>query len=120
MDGGFNNVYDAIYGGPPLALSESTPPSTNLNDWSPDSWDLTHFNIGDFNNNTGAAAPPSTLSEESLSSGDDHSVPSEGSNNNNNKMGGVGTMEYRNALLASCTNNDGFIMNPLNSNSYAM
>ncbi|ROT35503.1 transcriptional activator protein acu-15 [Sodiomyces alkalinus F11] len=112
MDGGFNNVYDAIYGGPPLALNEGTPPSTNLNGWSPDSWDLTHFSIGDCN--PGAAAPPSTLSEESLSSGDDLSVPSESNNNT-----GVSTLEYRNALLASCNNNDGFILNPPD-NSYTM
>ncbi|KAG7136715.1 Transcriptional activator protein acu-15 like [Verticillium longisporum] len=109
MDGGLNNVYDAIYGGPGLTINESTPTSTNISGWSPDSWDLTNFNLGDFG--TSGAPAPSTLSvsEESLSSGEDLSAPSELNFNLDN-------IEYRSALLAGYTNSDGFIVDPLESN----
>ncbi|KAM0273934.1 hypothetical protein ACHAQH_008105 [Verticillium albo-atrum] len=109
MDGGLNNVYDAIYGGPGLNINESTPTSTNISGWSPDSWDLTNFNLGDFG--TSGAPAPSTLSvsEESLSSGEDLSGPSELNLSLDN-------LEYRSALLAGYTNSDGFIVDPLESN----
>lgn len=75
MDGGQVNVYDAIYGGPGLAMTETPRSATNTvsnaSAWSPDSWDLTNFNLGDFG--AGPAPPRSVLSisEESLSSGEE-------------------------------------------------
>lgn len=74
IDGGQMNVYDAMYGGRGLALD--TPPSiasTGISaqgGWSPDSWDLSGFNLGDM------AAPNTaqsvlSLSDESLSSGEE-------------------------------------------------
>ncbi|KAE9577682.1 Transcriptional activator protein acu-15 [Colletotrichum fructicola] len=101
MDGGLNNVYDAIYGGgagmPPM--SETTPASTNLDSWSPDSWDLASFNIGDFGTNPAPPQSVLSVSEESLSSGEDLASDLNMS---------VSSLEYRNALLASCSgNNDG-------------
>lgn len=90
MDGGMHNVYDAIYGGPSL------PPTTNTNSWSPDSWDLTSFNIEELGR--GNAAPQSvlSLSDESLSSGEEV-APSE--------LGlSVGSAEYNKHLQVA----DGF------------
>lgn len=87
MDGGMNNVYHTIYGG--SALSSEPSLSNKCNDWSPDSWDLTSFNIGDLNQN-GGDGPQSvlSLSDESLSSGEEV-APSE--------LGlSVGSVEYAN------------------------
>lgn len=101
MDGGINNVYDAIYGGPPLveaAAVEHIPPPSNA-DWSPDSWDLATFHLG---HGTGAGdfgapnAPQSvlSLSDESLSSGEEI-APSE--------LGlSVGSAEYNQMIAAGC------------------
>lgn len=107
MDGGINNVYDAIYGGPPLV--ENIPPASTTTDWSPDSWDLANFNLGngagangDFGNG-GPGAPQSvlSLSDESLSSGEEV-APSE--------LGlSVTSAEY-NQMLAACGANDGYRM----------
>ncbi|KAI2625817.1 fungal-specific transcription factor domain-containing protein [Hypoxylon sp. NC1633] len=72
MDGGQINVYDAIYGGPALSLAETpTSAATTLGEWSPDSWDLTGFNIGDLTTNPGAPQSVLSISDDSLSSGDD-------------------------------------------------
>ncbi|KAL2266253.1 hypothetical protein VTJ83DRAFT_5605 [Remersonia thermophila] len=99
IEGGELNVYDAIYGGPGLALAEapvsvaatspttttttaatSTPtvPASATNgtrvataSWSPDSWDLTGFNLGDFGSATGSSHSVVSLSEDGLSSGDE-------------------------------------------------
>lgn len=70
LDGGLNNVYDAIYGGRGFPAADAVPPqhsvaatATTATDWSPDAWDLSTFSIqGDF------AAPPQSLSGDSLSS----------------------------------------------------
>lgn len=69
MDGGMNNVYHAIYGGSVLAGEPSL--STKCNDWSPNSWDLTSFNIGDMNQNGEGPQSVLSISEESLSSGEE-------------------------------------------------
>lgn len=69
IDGGQINLYDAIYGGPQVSL-ETPVNSAVEGSWSPDSLDLSTFNLGDF----GAAQQGGSLSEESLSSvsgGDD-------------------------------------------------
>lgn len=72
LDGGQSNLYDAIYGGPPLSLTDATP--SNYGDWSPDStWDMT-LNINDFSGGTGVARSVLSFSEESLSSGEDMST----------------------------------------------
>ncbi|KAH8170651.1 fungal specific transcription factor domain-containing protein [Sarocladium implicatum] len=105
MDGGINNVYDAIYGGPPLV--EAIPPASTATDWSPDSWDLANFNLGsatgaggDFGA-AGPGAPQSvlSLSDESLSSGEEI-APSElglsvNSAEYNHMLAGVGNEGYR-------------------------
>jgi hypothetical protein len=69
IDGGQINLYDAIYGGPQVSLD--TPVTSAVEgSWSPDSLDLSTFNLGDF----GATQHGGSLSEESLSSasgGDD-------------------------------------------------
>ncbi|KAG6359610.1 hypothetical protein INS49_013132 [Diaporthe citri] len=69
IDGGQVNLYDAIYGGPQVSL-ETPVNSAVESSWSPDSLDLSTFNLGDF----GGATQGGSLSEESLSSvsgGDD-------------------------------------------------
>ncbi|KAI0134547.1 fungal-specific transcription factor domain-containing protein [Xylariales sp. AK1849] len=71
LDGGQVNLYDAIYGGPGLSLETPTTLATNYGDWSPDSWDLTGFNIGDLNSNPAAPQSVLSLSDDSLSSVDD-------------------------------------------------
>ncbi|KAI2638872.1 fungal-specific transcription factor domain-containing protein [Hypomontagnella submonticulosa] len=72
MDGGQINVYDAIYGGPSLSLTETqTNTATAMSEWSPDSWDLSSFNVGDLTANPGAPQSVLSISDDSLSSGDD-------------------------------------------------
>lgn len=71
MDGAHSNLYDSIYGGPQVSL-DTPVTSAGESSWSPDSLDLSTFNLGDF-----AAPQGSSLSEESLSSasgGDDFSL----------------------------------------------
>ncbi|KAM4066160.1 fungal specific transcription factor [Hirsutella rhossiliensis] len=93
MDGGLNNVYDAIYGGASL-ISEASLPGNHtphVNDWSPDSWDLSNFSLGELGRG-GRGAPQSVLStsDESLSSGEEV-APSE--------LGlSVGSVEYHKHL----------------------
>lgn len=60
IDGGQVNLYDAIYGGPQVSL-ETPAASAVEGSWSPDSLDLSTFNLGEF-------GAPQSLSEESLSS----------------------------------------------------
>ncbi|KAK0735650.1 fungal-specific transcription factor domain-containing protein [Apiosordaria backusii] len=105
IEGDQLNVYDAIYGGPglsmataadtsPVPVSAATAPTTNPGQgWSPDSWDLTGFNLGDFGHGgAGTAQSVLSLSEDSLSSSDDL-APSE----LGNMMDGL--PGFRNALL---------------------
>lgn len=63
IDGGQINLYDAIYGGPQVSL-ETPVNSAVEGSWSPDSLDLSTFNLGDF----GGTTQGGSLSEESLSS----------------------------------------------------
>jgi hypothetical protein len=73
IDGGQTNIYDAMYGGPPLSLTTTSHTSSSYEDWSPGSWDMASLNMHDF---SGSAPPQSVLSfsEESTSSGDDLSA----------------------------------------------
>lgn len=70
IEGGQSNLYDNMYCAPQLSLD--TPVTSAVDgSWSPESLDLSTFNLGDFGNPHG-----SSLSEESLSSvsgGDDFS-----------------------------------------------
>jgi hypothetical protein len=70
LDNGQTNIYDGIYGGPPIeALNESAPPPADANlVWSPaDMWSINNTN------GTNTAVPQSVLSfsDESLTSGGD-------------------------------------------------
>lgn len=117
MDGGLNNVYDAIYGGGQPFLGEADV-SALQNEWSPDTWDLSNFNIGDLG--PGPAAPQSvlSLSDESLSSGEDV-APSElglsmGSVNYANSNGsGNGDNNGNNNSNTILTGNHRYVMEPL-------
>ncbi|EAQ92493.1 hypothetical protein CHGG_00728 [Chaetomium globosum CBS 148.51] len=103
IEGGQHNLYDAIYGGPGLSLTE-TPTSATTNHttttWSPDSWDLSQFNLSEFGPGADAGAGSShSLSEDSLSSSDDLvSVES--------------AMDYRGGMMP-VTTADGFVLDGL-------
>lgn len=121
MDGGLNNVYDAIYGGGQPFLGDADVSQLQGNEWSPDTWDLSNFNIGDLG--PGPAAPQSvlSLSDESLSSGEDV-APSElglsmGSvnyarSNGSDTSTGNGNGNNSNTLLTN--NHNQYVMEPLN------
>jgi hypothetical protein len=63
--------------------------------WSPESWDMTSLNIGDFT--SGIAPPQSVLSfsEESLSSGEEMSA---------SELGLSGQLDYRHNLVSGNPN----------------
>jgi hypothetical protein len=77
LDGGQTNLYDAIYGGPALSLTESSVSQSNYGDWSPDSgaWDMSSMGMGDMGDfhgqGSGIARSVLSYSEESLSSVED-------------------------------------------------
>lgn len=104
LDGGAINLYDAIYGGHGMPLTE-TPVSTDS--WSPDAWDLSQFNIGDFDNGVGTAQSVLSISEESLSSADEYPAKSE--------LGAsVGSLDYHHGhqtqhLPTTCTTSNGYL-----------
>ncbi|KAI0009873.1 fungal-specific transcription factor domain-containing protein [Xylariaceae sp. FL0662B] len=92
MDGGQVNVYDAIYGGPALSLTETpTSAATNFSDWSPDSWDLSGINIGDQATNPAAPQSVLSISDDSLSSVDDHT--------SSDMYASIGNENYQNGLV---------------------
>ncbi|KAK4122409.1 hypothetical protein N657DRAFT_657231 [Parathielavia appendiculata] len=109
IEGGQLNVYDAIYGGPGLALADnSTTPlsatATTAPAWSPDSWDLTGFNLGDFGSGTtGSSHSVVSLSEDGLSPSDD--------------LVSVGSLDFRNGLISSGlpTTADGYVLDGLDA-----
>ncbi|PHH85076.1 hypothetical protein CDD83_927 [Cordyceps sp. RAO-2017] len=69
LDGGMHNLYDAIYGGASL-LNETS--LAQGGEWSPDSWDLGGFSLGDLGRGgRGAAQSVLSMSDESLSSGEE-------------------------------------------------
>ncbi|KAF5026184.1 hypothetical protein F66182_1748 [Fusarium sp. NRRL 66182] len=70
LDGGMNNVYDAIYGGQGL-VNEASIAVSNCGDWPPDNWDLGGFTITDFGNNPQPPQSVLSMSDESLSSGEE-------------------------------------------------
>jgi hypothetical protein len=106
LDGGQTNLYDAIYGGPALSLTDNS--SSNYGDWSPDSqWDMTSFTMNDFGSAPGAARSVLSFSEESLSSGEDLSASDLG-------LGGR-PQDYRQALLPGSGSSDGYLLEGLDA-----
>lgn len=101
LDGGQANVYDAIYGGPsPLPLQEpqqppAQPPSQQQppmpeaqqvnGGWIEEPWDLTGFNLNDFDGAQGQG--PMSMSEESVSPGDETAPADLGLGVNNLDLG---------------------------------
>jgi hypothetical protein len=103
LDGGQTNLYDAIYGGPAVSLTEN--PSSNYGDWSPGSqWDMTSVTMNDFGNAPGAARSVLSFSEESLSSGEDLST---------SELGLGGHHDYGHAMMGSGTAGDGYLLEGL-------
>jgi hypothetical protein len=101
LDGGQTNLYDAIYGGPALSLTDNS--SSNYGGWSPDSqWDMTAFTMNDIGSAPGAARSVLSFSEESLSSGEDLSASDLG-------LGGR-SQDYRQALLPGSGPPDGYML----------
>lgn len=78
LDSGQTNLYDAIYGGPPIVLDETNTqvtPST-YDEWSPESWDMSSLAVHDFSNGSsdhGVARSVLSFSDDSLSSTEDMS-----------------------------------------------
>jgi len=106
LDGGQTNLYDAIYGGPALSLTDNS--SSTYGDWSPDSqWDMTSFNMNDFGSAPSAARSVLSFSEESLSSGEDLSASDLG-------LGGR-LQDYRQALLPGSRSSDGYLLEGLDA-----
>ncbi|KAB5539535.1 fungal-specific transcription factor domain-containing protein [Coniochaeta sp. 2T2.1] len=106
LDGGQLNLYDAIYGG---GVPMCEPP-LSATSWSPEAWDLSHFNLGDYQSGVHTAQSVLSLSEESLSSADDLNAPSE--------MGlSVASLDYHHnqPLLPVTTSggSDGYILDGL-------
>ncbi|KAK4104129.1 hypothetical protein N658DRAFT_420275 [Parathielavia hyrcaniae] len=111
IEGGQLNVYDAIYGGPGLVLADNntaatpisaTTTNTTAPAWSPDSWDLTCFNLGDFGSGTAESSHSVvSLSEDGLSSSDD--------------LISVGSLDFGNGLITSglATTADGYVLDGL-------
>ncbi|KAF7542638.1 hypothetical protein G7Z17_g11397 [Cylindrodendrum hubeiense] len=96
LDGGLNNVYDAIYGGQAL-VNEATIAVSNCGDWPPDTWDLSGFS---FDN----PEPPQSvlsMSDESLSSGEEVGPADLGLS--------VGSVDYRNQMMPQNQHGDRYM-----------
>ncbi|KAG9236230.1 fungal-specific transcription factor domain-containing protein [Amylocarpus encephaloides] len=106
LEGGQTNLYDAIYGGPALSLTESVP--SNYGDWSPDSaWDMASISMNDFSSTAGPARSVLSFSEESLSSGEDLSASDLG-------LGRQSDYLSHHALMsASVGSGDGYLLDNL-------
>lgn len=106
------HLYDAIYGGgpgPAPALSLTDTSSSQYGGWSPESWDMTSLNMGDFT--SGIAPPQSVLSfsEDSLSSGGEEMSASELS------LPGPGQLDYRHSLLSGNTSTEQYLLDGLDA-----
>ncbi|KIL96174.1 transcriptional activator protein acu-15 [Fusarium avenaceum] len=101
LDGGMNNVYDAIYGGQGL-VNETAIAVSNCGDWPPDNWELGSFSINEFGNNPQPPQSVLSMSDESLSSGEEVG-PSE--------LGlSVESVDYRNHMVPQQHNHEGYVM----------
>jgi len=104
------HLYDAIYGGgpgaPAPALSMTDTNSQYGGGWSPETWDMTSLNVGDFA--SGIAPPQSVLSfsEESLSSGEELSA---------SELGLSGHLDYRHGLISSTNPNEQYLLDGLDA-----
>ncbi|KAM0557237.1 hypothetical protein ACHAPJ_005501 [Fusarium lateritium] len=99
LDGGMNNVYDAIYGGQGL-VNEATIAVSNCGDWPPDNWELGGFSITEFGNNPQPPQSVLSMSDESLSSGEEVG-PSE--------LGlSVESVDYRNQMVPHQHSHEGY------------
>ncbi len=99
-DGGQANLYDAIYGGPPLALADTT--TSNYGDWSPEShWDIA-LNLNDFST-AGPARSVLSFSDESMTSGDELSTSDLGLQH-----------DFRHSMLAGA-NSDSYLLEGLDA-----
>lgn len=102
LDSGQLNLYDAIYGGPGIPLTETPVPNPN---WPSDSWDLASFNVDDFAAHQGALS----LSDESLSSGEEMASSDMGLS--------VSSVDYTKPLVShgttACATVDGFHVDAL-------
>ncbi|KFA47114.1 hypothetical protein S40293_08697 [Stachybotrys chartarum IBT 40293] len=108
MDGGVNNVYDAIYGGGTTFVQDATTTGETTNsDWSPDTFDLSTFNIGDFDTEGRPSVSVHSTSEDGLSSGEEGLLSS------------IGRPEdYHNQLLAFNANGKSYIPEGLEAFPY--
>ncbi|RGP59378.1 transcriptional activator acu-15 [Fusarium longipes] len=99
LDGGMNNVYDAIYGGQGL-VNESAIAVSNCGDWPPDNWDLGGFGVAEFGNNPQPPQSVLSMSDESLSSGEEVG-PSE--------LGlSVDSVDYHNHMVTQQNTHEGY------------
>ena len=102
MEGGLNNVYDAIYGGGQGFIGDVTQaPATvksGSNDWSPEPWDVNGFNLSDYPASNPAPQSVLSLSDESLSSGEDVALSD------------LGSLEYGRALSVNQSGADGLFV----------
>jgi len=100
IENGQMNLYDAIYGGPgSIALTEAS------SSWSPEPWDLSGFNLGDFGPGSATTHSVLSLSEDSLSPAEDL-APSEI---------GLG-LDFRTPMLpvtAACGTTEGYVLDGL-------
>lgn len=106
IEGGQMNLYDTIYGGPGMHLPEtpmsSTAGSGGAATWSPEPWDLTGFNLGDFAPGSATTHSVLSLSEESLSSGEDLAQSEIGLS--------VGSLDFRGGMTTGCGTTDGYVL----------
>lgn len=108
IEGGPLNIYDTMYGGPGLTLATTeTPASVSSGTaWSPESWDLRSFNLGDFG--PGTTQSVLSISEDSLSPGDASSDLGMSAN----------SLDYTRAsaaagLVSITANSDGYLLDGL-------
>jgi len=106
IEGGQMNLYDTLYGGPGMHLPEtpisSTARSGGAATWSPEPWDLTGFNLGDFAPGSATTHSVLSLSEESLSSGEDLAQSEIGLS--------VGSLDFRGGMTTGCGTTDGYVL----------
>lgn len=105
------HLYDAIYGGgpgPTPALSLTDTSSSQYGGWSPEMFDMTSLNMGDFTSGIGPPQSVLSFSEDSLSSGEEMSASEQG-------LPGLGQVDYRHTLLSGNTPNDQYLLDGLDA-----
>jgi len=107
IEGGQMNLYDAIYGGGPGMLLSDTHMSSAAGSggaatWSPEPWDLTGFNLGNFAPGSATTHSVLSLSEESLSSGEDLGQSEIGLS--------VSSLDFRGGMTNTGCTTDGYVL----------